>query len=190
MQASHAINMGAILLFTLLTVYFLYDTYTEMQRTELAVLSTIHQPASIAVKTSNHQRPNITNLHNLFGAVLQKNELPTSAKNIKPMQHGPVTLEGVFIQNKNNTLQAWALATDRGGEPLIIYPEQIISFTAASISIKTKQGLKSLHIKKNEQGIDIRKVRKKQVAGLDKKNGTKKPELSRAEKLRKKMLGK
>lgn len=190
MQASRTINGGAFMLFALATAFLLNYTHTKIQLTEIAVQDTINQPASVPEKASKPQRQDIGSLHNLFGVAPQKDELVTKNKHIKVMQHGPKTLEGIFIERSDNTQQAWALVTNQKGEFSIIPPNQILSFTSASISIKTQQGLKSLHLTKDEQGIDIRKMRNKQVAGLNKKSGIKKPELSRAEKLRKKMLGK
>ena len=168
----------------------MHGAYTENQQAKQRFQAVLGAPAAkpiVEIATSKHD---ITKLHGLLGLAAKTQQPAVKNKHIDIVQYGPKTLEGLFIEGNNNTQQAWALVTNQKGEFLIIPPNQILSFTAASISIKTKQGLKSLHLKKDEKGIDIRKVRKKQVANLDKKNGTKKPELSRAEKLRKKMLGK
>jgi hypothetical protein len=163
------------------------DYHNATKQMKDALNSPIPSAPSASPEKNRLTEDQIHSLHGIFGEVPEQKQATPSKLHIPIVQYGPKTLEGVFIQDANKSAQAWALVTNQDGEFLIIPPSQILSFTNSSISIKTQQGLKSLHLKKDEQGIDIRKVRK---AAASQSQDTKKPELSRAEMLRRKMLSK
>ena len=121
-------------------------------------------------------------MHGLFGDVPFETKQKNTKKS-KVITFGPKSLEGIFIQDG----QAWAIVTDQKNKAQLIPPENISAFTATSITFKSKQGIKSLHIKQNDLGIDIRRSR-----GKEKRQGndTAVKTISRAEKIRQAMLKK
>lgn len=130
---------------------------------------------------------NLKLLHGLFGEAISSKKTSTNKK-VQIVQFGPKSLEGIFIKTFNNEKSAWGLVTDEKGEYLVVPPEQVQAFSDSSMSIQTRRGLKSLHIKKDDRGIDIRKTRiseRKQASG-DKSIQALKP--SRAQSLRQKIL--
>lgn len=116
----------------------------------------------------------------LFG---QLDPLDTTApKKIsqKTIIFGPTGLQGTFINNN----RVWAIVSSRNHEATIIQPKDIQAFNKSSITINTQSGVKSLHLKSNKQGIHI------QATGSHAKElkRNQKPELSRAQTLRLKLL--
>jgi hypothetical protein len=147
---------------------------------EEQTLAVINMPAYIPPTTPKSKGDRAQSLHGLFGKTIDKPEKVTQ-HNIKVIEFGPKSLEGIFTQDG----RAWAIVTDQKNESQLITPDNIIAFTTTSITFESSQGIKSLHIKRDDQGVDIRKSRLKEVTQT---SGVKKISLSRAEKIRKAML--
>lgn len=118
----------------------------------------------------------------LFGKVELELKPKTPSSTIKTVNFGPTSLQGLFTDNN----KAWAIVKGKNNQSSIIQPDQIISYNDSSITIKTRAGIKSLHLKQDKKGINIRKIHHSK--SNNKNAPLEKRVLSRAEKLRIKLL--
>ncbi len=162
--------------------FIVHEHYIMSQEMEKQAHAVINMPAYVP----QAKEPNVDNraqyLHGLFGNIEIKNDMG-KVQQSKVIEFGPKSLEGVFIRNG----QAWAIVTDQKNQAKLIYPESITSYTQTSITFKSRLGVKSLHIKENDTGMDIRRVN---LGIAHQGDQSKKPILSRAAKIRKAMLEK
>lgn len=139
------------------------------------LVSTKAQPKAIQPSDKNP-------LLGLFGKVELELKPKATATSTKVVNFGPTSLQGLFTDDS----KVWAIVKGKNNQSSIIQPDQIISFNSSSITIKTRSGIKSLHLKQDKKGINIREIHHSKSGNKD--VPLEKRELSRAEKLRIKLL--
>lgn len=157
-----------------------YDFQALQQKSQTELDNQLAHALSSNKPNSNKNELDISNALGIFGQVevqvTKSLPTPTTTK----ISFGPTSLQGTFI--KDNKM--WAIVSTRSNEAIIVKPEEIKAFNSSSITIATPSGIKSLHFKSNKQGMHIRAVNKVAKNPLN----TTTPELSRAQKLRLKLL--
>ncbi|KZZ50984.1 hypothetical protein A3759_03510 [Thalassolituus sp. HI0120] len=156
-------------------VLFGFAFYYQHQQNNIALKTVLSELEPVTTATNEQAAPSYT--PGLFGIATTEPEPEKEKPEEKiAVNFGPKSLQGVFIQNN----RAYALVTDYSNNHQIIAPSSITSHSINSVTIQTSQGIKSLHIQHDRNGVDIRRIRKRRKDN----NGVVKEEISEADRIR------